>query len=1026
MPAAETEVVFTRDGEEVLRRQLPPGSYTIGRWHEVDLHVQAELVSRQHAMLIVEEGRAFLEDLGSANGTFINGQQITEPTLLPPGTPAQLGTLTLEIPAPSHRPAISDALAEFLPDEFLRGKKYQVGPMIAQGGMGAIHYVREATVRRSVAMKLMLTEGEPEDLRRFIEEAQITGQLEHPNIVPVHELGIDDNGKIFYTMKLVKGITLLKILQLLADGVGETVKKYPLNELLTVFQKVCDAIAFAHSKGVIHRDLKPENVMIARYGEVLVMDWGIAKLVKPTGAPAMVGAHREVNVKSSTIQPPRADGKHFSTKSGEILGTPGFMSPEQARGEADSLRASSDVFALGAILYTILTLEFPFEGATAEAIVEANRNARPLPPAQRVIRAGKAGPAAGNGAPGKGGKGRSHLPGGRVPDALNAIAMKALAPRAEDRYQTVEEFQEDIAAYQGGFAASAERAGLRRQVWLLIQRNKVLAICAAIFFVLINAFGVNVLISRQNMAATLAQLRSTAPTFAAQARSLVEEGKLDEALDKIAFAIDLAPANADYHLYRANTLQAAQRLTDAAAEYRRVLTLRRGDEAAVKNLALCTELLADNGGAEPLKREIQTRLVEHLIAQRRRVEAAPLAALLGKAGESAEPAIRARIKEYAIQPGWSDTRLKRLPSGSYELDLNRLQIGDLGKFQGLPIGELRLDFAIIETLAGIEKLPLTALHLSYTRIDDISPLRGMKLRRLILDGTKVSDLTPLTDMPLENLSLNGVRATNLGPLRGIPLRIFNAVNTPITDITIIANPALENLTLNDTRVSDLSPLRGKKLRTLSLERCPAIFDLSPLTGIATLEEIHLPAQAIDCAMLRAMPSLRRIKMDGRTADLIPAATFWAEVFPTFAKAGPVRSALQGACNKILPPEAVAQTPEGELVVTITGLPVRDLAALHGQPLRELRANNSGVSDLTPLAGAPLRVVHLAGTGFIDCRMLAQFPELEEVIIPPTANHIDSLRGLSKLSRIGHEWNSATKHADKTAEEFWAARDAKKK
>ncbi|MHC5039944.1 MAG: serine/threonine-protein kinase, partial [Planctomycetota bacterium] len=154
--------------------------------------------------------------------------------------------------------------------------RYGVLGEIARGGMGAIVKLVDNDIRRPVAMKVILGEGVKERVERFVEEAQVTGQLEHPNIVPVHELGLDPDGKVYFTMKLVKGESLDAIIDALADKDPEVVRNYPLSHLLQIFLKVCDAIAFAHSKGVIHRDLKPENVMVGRFGEVLVMDWGLA------------------------------------------------------------------------------------------------------------------------------------------------------------------------------------------------------------------------------------------------------------------------------------------------------------------------------------------------------------------------------------------------------------------------------------------------------------------------------------------------------------------------------------------------------------------------------------------------------------------------------------------------------------------------------------------------------------------------------------------------------------------------------
>src|SRR4051794_19003179 len=332
MQIPETEIIVRKDGAEILRQTVRPGEYVIGREPECEVQVQAELVSRRHAQLTVNFDHALIEDLGSSNGTFINGRPVTEPTRLWPNQKIQVGAATVELrrvkaalPAGVSLAPQTAAVQQLLPEEFLREKKYDIGAVVAQGGMGAILEARDATTERRVAMKVMLDGSNPADLGRFVTEARVTAQLEHPSIVPIYELSVDENGQPFYTMKMVRGITLRKVLELLAEGDIETTKKYPLPVLLTIFQKVCDAIAFSHSKGVIHRDLKPENIMLDDFGVVLVMDWGLAKVVGNKSEPV-----KDVTRSAVRTLPPEASG---ATLAGTIMGTPQYMSPEQARGE---------------------------------------------------------------------------------------------------------------------------------------------------------------------------------------------------------------------------------------------------------------------------------------------------------------------------------------------------------------------------------------------------------------------------------------------------------------------------------------------------------------------------------------------------------------------------------------------------------------------------------------------------------------------------------------------------------------------
>ena len=437
MTVPETEVIFIKDGAELLRKRVVPGEYVIGREAACDLVIPYEGVSRRHAKLTINFDNAFIEDLGSSNGTYVAERKLAESTRLFPNQTIRLGTVRVQLrrikseaPQSSLSPH-SAAVQRCLPPEFLREQKYDIGAIIAQGGMGAIVEAQDKLLRRKVAMKVMLSTGAQVDVVRFIEEAQITGQLEHPNIVPVYELGVDEQEQVFYTMKLVRGITLHDVLSFIEKRVQDTVRKYPIGVLLNIFQKVCDALAFAHSKGVLHRDLKPANIMLGEYGEVLVMDWGIARASGRNEAATSEPAR-------TLVRSARQDeGAEMMTMAGMVLGTPQYMPPEQARGEIDRFDARTDIYSLGAILYHILTLEPPVRGSDMGEMIQsvadgkvAPRFARDEP--QRVETTQLL----------------PHIPGGKIPDALAEVTRKAMSIRQEDRYQTVKELQAALLACQ--------------------------------------------------------------------------------------------------------------------------------------------------------------------------------------------------------------------------------------------------------------------------------------------------------------------------------------------------------------------------------------------------------------------------------------------------------------------------------------------------------------------------------------------------------------------------------------------------
>jgi serine/threonine-protein kinase len=274
---------------------------------------------------------------------------------------------------------------------------------LGRGGMGRIHPATDRNLLRHVALKRLDKELAKEPFYRdgFIAEAQIAGQLEHPNIVPVHELSIDPNGAPYFTMKLVQGGSFGRWLHDVRHEVGSSDR---LEEGLEILVKVCDAVAYAHHRGVIHRDLKPENMMVGAFGQVYLMDWGLARLTKTRPA----------------------SGEFAQMEAPGPVGTPEYMAPEQARGNPAEMDERSDVFGLGAVLYEIVSGKRPYgESRDQDAVLAKARAGRVVPIDQATMGIG-------------------------VSKRIRSIVDKATAPDPNERYQTVTELQRDVQEFLRG------------------------------------------------------------------------------------------------------------------------------------------------------------------------------------------------------------------------------------------------------------------------------------------------------------------------------------------------------------------------------------------------------------------------------------------------------------------------------------------------------------------------------------------------------------------------------------------------
>jgi serine/threonine protein kinase/tetratricopeptide (TPR) repeat protein len=326
------------------------------------------------------------------------------------------------------------------PTNFL-GEYIDLG-IIGIGGMGVIHKVYDPTLKRTLAMKIIHHSilKNRNAVLRFIEEAQVGAQLQHPNIVPVHELGNLSDGRLYFTMKEIRGTELTELIRevhfVSPDKWQPTTDGTTFHHLIQIFFTICETVAYSHSLGVVHRDLKPENVMIGGFGEVLVVDWGIAKVIGKTAT----------TVVDEYVKTDRSSGDIRATRMGTIAGTPAYMSPEQAEGLNDKIGPLSDVYALGAILYEILSGNPPFLGNSAMDVLELVKTSRP--PSLKTIStfSSKTNHYKNE---------RLNIPLLRVdeeklPEVLIDICERAMCRQQDERYQSALDLAQDIQAWLEG------------------------------------------------------------------------------------------------------------------------------------------------------------------------------------------------------------------------------------------------------------------------------------------------------------------------------------------------------------------------------------------------------------------------------------------------------------------------------------------------------------------------------------------------------------------------------------------------
>ncbi len=895
---------------------------------------------------------------------------------------------------------------------------YILEASLGEGGMGLIYEAGQTSLNRRIALKMMRPElQQNREMRNdFLNEVLVTGSLEHPNIVPIHEVAVNEDGQIYFAMKCVRG-----------QDWDQVIKKKTTEQNLDIMMKVMDAITFAHSRGVIHRDIKPQNVMLGDYGEVLVMDWGLAVGVHEGAMAEMLNYHNA------------------------LAGTPAYMAPEMAKGDERKIGFHSDVYLLGALLFEILTGGPPRQGKdNTELMTKAANN---------VIR-------------------KVFV---RKRQELLKIARKAMATKPVNRYHDVASFkaairdyqahQESIAetdnaedmlekahknsdydayaqalfafhqarrmwpdneraccgeaqvvsqyaecAYARGdldLAASlldpavadhavmlkridkAERDRRARRKRIRILQVGACGMAALVILALSVAF-FSIRIARGKASRALADYTSeqarraherarSAPVFLKAARKALGELNLAAAQVNADLAIQYLDDPSQPLMLKAQILLARQEFEQAATVLKAYLERNPKNARANKMVNLCVDMRNPK-----LRKENREALASMLMQQGAMAPAMLLSSNDAKLISGISSAIKKRYKLHR-------NPLYHQDDGLFGCIADCATIENLTCFAGVPLVQLKLTYnKNLTDLGAVSKMPLLSLILNKCeRVTDLSPLKGLPLQHLHIEGCpQINDISALRDMPLTTLVLNDVEnIQDLSPLTELPLTSFSLNrNDHIEDLGFLAGAKLNALTvIKCNRLTDISTLRNMPLELLSIQYCEQLKDYAPLSAKTTLREIALARSTVkDLDWLR--------DSDLKKVDL-HSCMHLNDIDGLSGLA--ITSLNISVCSSLMDLSPLRGMPLKQLTLKYIKY-LEDLSVLNSLELEELSVSHCAVRDLEPLAD----MKSLKSLSFHSCSRLVDLTPLKALALERFAfeanrieKGVDVLRSMKSLQQI---------------------------
>ena len=752
--------------------------------------------------------------------------------------------------------------------------RYADSSELGQGAMKLILCSHDSKTLREVARATLKKSDNQNKVESFLQEAELTAGLEHPNIVPVHDIGIDAAGDPYFTMKLIGGDNLASILTNLAESEAESIKRYGLAELLEIFQKICDAVSFAHSRGVLHLDLKPENIQIGDFGEVLVCDWGLARKILDVD-------------QSDTWQ---ATAKIGQSLDGAITGTPGYMSPEQAAGKNSLRSEASDIYALGGILYTMLTGACPIEGKKLQDILDKTiQGDFPWP--------------------------RQRCPEKRIPVSLEAVVMKAMALEKRHRYESVDTLKQDVWAYQRGFATGAEEANFATQAKLFLKRNSVASSLIVVASLIITGLTVFFILRLQVevQVAQEAQLKTqealddfhrisddAAPVFYQRLEQKFNQAEHKGLGEDVALTIKLNPEDVDNWVLQGRYYLSQYKLKEAGESFRKAMNLMGDIKWDDKYSRTKEELVSlqrmlvayrDQRGYFPDK----TTHNDFIHFREELLELNPTVDFLKRASTKIKDGLMDPFDRDYHYISWKGKKYREFRRNAYffdlwsegldkrdhqyykfKIDVNKDNLSNWNLNPRSLVMRLEILIQLCDSLTGLAEhefySPLSFQLLNELRIwNEVEVLRNIFARQyakqkpnpaqlfsllklfnpgitkqdfyyqeyqLIINSRKFFDLLPLTQLAFSKIDVSRSSVVDIRPLRGMALESLNVSGTKVYDLDGMSFPQLKILNISHLKLASFRSLGARQLEELELSGVE-LADWEELLGFESLKSLKL-------------------------------------------------------------------------------------------------------------------------------------------------------------------------------------------